>query len=118
MADKPHQKLAPDGGPASDFLGNPIVYETVRVKLKAGGTTVVIRASDFNGAIHEKLDAARVKLEKPKEPEGFGIESKDDLLKLTVAQLQAKPEWEKTDKQAKTKEQIVDAILAVREAAE
>lgn len=112
------KQLAPDGGPLSDFRPSTVKYPTMRVKLKDGGNTVVIRKSDFNEAIHTRISPKRVSLkddDEKKEEVKHGTESRDELLTLTIEELQAKPEWEEADQSAKTKEEIVDAILAVRE---
>jgi hypothetical protein len=117
MGDEP-RKVALDGGPLSTYKsGNVVRFPTVKVKHKKTGATMVIRESDFDSKVHAKVGAQRVSLsEKDDDPKkGFGSEPRDELLKMTIDQLKAKPEWAAADQSAKTKEQIVDAILPVRE---
>lgn len=120
-------KVAADGGPASDFVSNPVCVPTVKVRMREGqdgeGNTYVIRRVDFDSGKHEEV-RERVRLpEKAKETAPvFGTESEDDLLKMSIEHLKEKPEWKasedfKTAAATKDKKQIVSAILAVRASA-
>lgn len=122
----PKPVRAPDGGPVSNahkYLRTQLV-QTVEVKLKHhNGARAVIRKVDFDPELHEKVvhkQRVRTRLEdKPVAIDGpaikVGHETRDELLTMTIPMLRALPEAALLKDAPDRKEELVDAVLTLRE---
>jgi hypothetical protein len=90
----------------------PQMYPCIPVKHKQTGADMVVRESDYDPAIHDrsakpevsrKVLARRVRYDR------------DQLASMTIEALKELPEWDAVEDQAgaRTKDQIIDAILSV-----
>jgi hypothetical protein len=127
-APEPKDRKSPDGGPSSQahrFI-TPVLRRTMPVRRLSDGAECLINVEAFDPDHYEDL-APRPPggvAAPPRQPRAvvdpnhvpFGTEPAEELLKLTVEVLRAKPEVKLMEGDVPTKKHdLVDAILEVRE---
>lgn len=119
----PVKKVAPDGGPISNYQAKGSKkISTMRVTLKGtpNAPPRLINVSDFSDSLHIRVSQGRVRLEEetPKSQlkSGFGSQTREELATMEVGTLRALREWKFVPypERPRTKDEIVDEILKVR----
>ena len=116
LSEEKEPEKAPDGGPTSKahlFIKTRI-NPLRRVRRLEDGAVCLIASRSFDPGLHEAVEEKTPR--KPTRIESnFGDQPKEDLLTMTVARLRELPEVEHIEDVPKTKKELVDAILEVRE---
>ena len=113
----PQRQTAPDGGPITTTKPKHQPVPTMSVKLRGGDRTIIINAADFDAGFHIKVKPKARKLTETSPSRKVSRFEEFELRKMTLAKLRKLPEFSYIDEPAKRRDELVDQILATREAA-
>lgn len=104
--------------PKPTYLTSPVMTPTLRIRKKNGGRVVTIDPAHFDPEQHEKLDdepAKPVKARVRIEHEPTSDFSATELAQMSTSALKQLPEFARITTQWRNKQQLIEAIIAVRE---